>query len=230
MNIIYHGHSCVEVRTEQASFMIDPFLKDNPLAQTDPRDVKVDYVLLTHGHGDHIGDALEIARQNDATIIATFELATYMGWKGAKAHAMNLGGTHAFDFGNVKMTHAFHSSALTLDDQQQIVYLGMPGGFIIELKEGKTIYHAGDTGLFSDLKLIGEQHDIDLAFLPIGDNFTMGPKDAVTAAEWTKSKRVVPIHYNTFPVIEQDPKAFANALQEKQIEGILLEPGAEYEL
>lgn len=230
MKVIYHGHSCVEVRAREASLIIDPFLRDNPASQTNPDDVRVDYILLTHGHGDHVGDAMEIAQKNDATVIATFELATYFGWKGVKSHPMNLGGSYTFEFGKVKLTYAFHSSALTLDENQQIIYMGMPGGFVIECNEGQTLYHAGDTGLFSDLKLIGEQHDIDLAFLPIGDNLTMGPDDAVTAAEWTRSNRVVPIHYNTFPVIEQDADAFADRLKEKGIEGWVLQSGEETEI
>ncbi|GAB7388655.1 metal-dependent hydrolase [Bacillaceae bacterium] len=230
MKIVYHGHSCVEVRTEKARLLIDPFLSGNPRAKVKPEEIRADYVLLTHGHQDHVADALAIAKQNDATIIATYELATYYSWQGAKTHPMNLGGARSFSFGKVKMTQAFHSSALTFDDERKIVYLGMPGGFLIEA-EGKTLYHAGDTGLFGDMKLIGERNKIDVAFLPIGDNFTMGPDDALVAAEWLKAKKVVPIHYNTFPVIEQDAAAFVDRLrQEKGIEGILLEIGGELEL
>jgi L-ascorbate metabolism protein UlaG (beta-lactamase superfamily) len=137
---------------------------------------------------------------------------------------MNLGGSVALPFGKVKMTNAFHSSGVVLDDQKQIVYMGMPGGFVIELG-GKTIYHAGDTGLFGDMKLLAENHNIDLAFLPIGDVFTMGPDDAVKAAEWVEADFVVPIHYDTFPPIKQDGAAFVERLAELDIRGKALKPG-----
>jgi len=225
MEIIYHGHSTVQITHEGTSFIIDPFLTHNPIAKTKVEDVKVQYILLTHGHSDHIGDALEIAKQNDATIIATFELATYFAWQGAKVHAMNTGGSHPFDFGRVKFTQAFHSSRMTFDNEQKITYLGMPCGLILTIGD-KTIYHSGDTALFGDMKIIGELSPVDLAFLPIGDNYTMGPEDAAIAAEWVKAKKVVPIHYNTFPLIQQDPVAFSERLGKKGIEGIIMEPSS----
>jgi L-ascorbate metabolism protein UlaG (beta-lactamase superfamily) len=208
--------------------LIDPFISGNPQAKTKPEDIKVQYVLLTHGHSDHILDAVQIAKQNDATVIATFELAEYMSWQGVKTHPLNLGGSYQFDFGKVKMTQAFHSSAI-IQDGQQIVYLGMPGGFLITIGD-RTIYHAGDTGLFGDMKLIGERNTIDLACLPIGDNFTMGPDDALVAAEWVKAKRVLPIHYNTFPLIQQDGEQFVRDLANKQIQGFALKPGESMQL
>lgn len=224
LDIKFHGHASVQLTTEGHSIMIDPFISGNPLAATRLEDISVQYILLTHGHMDHILDAVELAKANDATIIATHELATYLGWKGAKTFALNLGGVTTLPFGKVKMTQAFHSSAVVLDDEQQIVYMGMPGGFIIEIG-GKTVYHAGDTGLFGDMKLIGDSHDIDLAFLPIGDVFTMGPEDAVKAAEWVEADFVVPIHYDTFPPIKQDGDAFVAELAEKDIRGKALKPG-----
>jgi L-ascorbate metabolism protein UlaG (beta-lactamase superfamily) len=229
MEILYHGHSCIQVTHENHSLIIDPFLSDNPLAKTKPEDIKVQYVLLTHGHFDHIADAIQIAKQNDATVVATFELASYMSWHGVKTHSLNLGGSYTFEFGTVKMTQAFHSSAVVLDDQKQILYMGMPGGFLITIGN-RTLYHAGDTGLFGDMKMIGERNSIDLAFLPIGDNFTMGPADAVVAAEWLRAKRVVPIHYNTFPLIQQDAEQFVRDLASKQIEGYALKPGESLQL
>ncbi|MBO8171893.1 MAG: metal-dependent hydrolase [Bacillaceae bacterium] len=229
MEIQFLGHAAVQIDTGKHALIIDPFLSGNPKASVQPGDVKVDYVLLTHGHGDHVGDTIEIAKNNDATVIAPFELATYMGWQGLNVHPMHIGGSHTFDFGRVKLTQAFHGSGLTVDDEQRIIYMGMPAGIVLEI-EGKSIYHAGDTGLFSDMKLIGERHDIDLAFLPIGDNFTMGPEDALDAAEWVKAKKVVPIHYNTFPLIEQDGQGFVNRLKEKGIDGEVLNPGDKMKL
>ncbi|MBN6187996.1 metal-dependent hydrolase [Aneurinibacillus sp. BA2021] len=229
MKITYHGHSCVQVSHRGKSLIIDPFLTGNSLAKAKPEEIEVQYVLLTHGHGDHIGDALAIAKRNDATVVATHELATYLGWQGVKTHAMNLGGAHAFDFGSVKMTQAFHSSSIVLDDEQKIVYAGMPGGFLVTI-EGKTLYHLGDTGLFGDLKMIGERHSIDVAFVPIGDNFTMGPEDALQASEWVGAKLTVPIHYNTFPVIQQDAAAFVRQLEEKGLAGRVMNAGDELEI
>ncbi|WJQ82945.1 metal-dependent hydrolase [Brevibacillus brevis] len=224
LDIRFHGHSAVQVTSEGHSIMIDPFISGSSVAATKLEDISVQYILLTHGHQDHILDAVELAKKNDATIVATHELATYLSWQGAKTISMNLGGSVKLPFGKVKMTQAFHSSGVVLDDEKQIVYMGMPGGFVIELG-GKTIYHAGDTGLFGDMKLIGERHNIDLAFLPIGDVFTMGPEDALVAAEWVQADFVVPIHYDTFPPIKQDGEAFVAELAEKDIRGKALKPG-----
>ncbi|CAI8893532.1 conserved hypothetical protein [Brevibacillus sp. IT-7CA2] len=224
LDIRFHGHSSVQVTSEGHSIMIDPFISGSPVAATKLEDISVQYILLTHGHQDHILDAVELAKKNDATIVATHELATYLSWQGVKTISMNLGGSVKLPFGKVKMTQAFHSSGVVLDDEKQIVYMGMPGGFVIELG-GKTIYHAGDTGLFGDMKLIGERHNIDLAFLPIGDVFTMGPEDALVAAEWVQADIVVPIHYDTFPPIKQDGEAFVAELAEKDIRGKALKPG-----
>ncbi|ASJ52387.1 metal-dependent hydrolase [Brevibacillus formosus] len=224
LDIRFHGHSSVQVTSEGHSIMIDPFISGSPVAATKLEDISVQYILLTHGHQDHILDAVELAKKNDATIVATHELATYLSWQGVKTISMNLGGSVKLPFGKVKMTQAFHSSGVVLDDEKQIVYMGMPGGFVIEMG-GKTIYHAGDTGLFGDMKLIGERHNIDLAFLPIGDVFTMGPEDALVAAEWVQADFVVPIHYDTFPPIKQDGEAFVAELAEKDIRGKALKPG-----
>ncbi len=224
LEIQYHGHSCVQLTNEGHSLIIDPFISGNPQATTRVADIRVQHILLTHGHRDHILDAVELAKQNDATIVATWELANYLSWQGVKVMGINLGGSVSFPFGRVKMTQAFHSSGVVMDEQQQIVYMGMPGGFLVTMG-GKTIYHAGDTGLFGDMKLIGEMNQVDVAFLPIGDMFTMGPEDALTAAEWVKAKFVVPIHYNTFPPIEQDGDAFVAQLADRKIEGKAMKPG-----
>jgi len=224
VEIHFHGHSCVQITHEGHSLIIDPFLSGNPQAVTRPEEIRAQYILLTHGHQDHIQDAVALAKQNDATIVATYELANYLGWQGVKTMALNLGGSAAFPFGRVKMTNAFHSSGVVLDEVRQIVYMGMPGGFLITIG-GKTIYHAGDTGLFGDMKLIGELNQVDAAFLPIGDVFTMGPDDALIAAKWVNARFVVPIHYNTFPPIQQDGDAFVAKLAEAGIEGKAMKPG-----
>ena len=211
MKISYHGQSAVYVQTEKHHILIDPFITGNPLSDLDPDTVKADEVILTHGHGDHLGDTVAIAKRTGAKVIAINELAVYLEQQGLDTHGMNIGGGYQFDFGHVKFTQAFHSSAF-IEEDGTFIYTGMPAGLLLTV-EGKTIYHLGDTALFSDLKMYGEQNDIDLAFIPIGDNFTMGPEDALIAADWIQADVVVPVHYNTFPVIEQDPVAFTEKVR-----------------
>jgi len=225
VEVIYHGHSCIQLRTSSGqSLVIDPFLRGNELAVVSAEDIHTDYVLLTHAHNDHIADAEAIARSNNAPIVATFELANYMSWKGLQTLEMNIGGTVDLGFAKVTMIQAFHSSGIVLPEEQRIIYAGMPAGFIVRA-EGKTVLHAGDTCLFGDMKLIGERFNIDLAFLPIGDRFTMGPEDALQAAQWFGAKQVVPVHYDTFAAIQQDAEQFVSALADKGIEGKALRPG-----
>ncbi|MGM9985614.1 MAG: metal-dependent hydrolase [Bacillaceae bacterium] len=212
MKITYHGHSCVQLECAGKILLIDPFITGNPLSDLDPNTVEADYILLTHGHSDHVGDTVAIAKRTGATVIATFELGTLLQWQGVEhVHTMNTGGTYSFSFGTVTMTQAYHSSAYIDEETKTIHYAGLAGGFIIQ-SEDKTIYHAGDTDLFSDMRLLGEKYEIDVAFLPIGDNFTMGIDDAVIAACWLQAACVVPMHYNTFPVIEQNPAHFVEGL------------------
>jgi len=210
MKITYLSHSCFFIETESHRLIIDPFLTGNPLATVKATDVKCDYVLLTHGHADHLGDAVEIAKQNDATIIAVFELAMYCAAQGAKVRPMHIGGSGTFPFGRIKFTIAHHSSSV--DTGNGIVYLGNPAGILLTV-EGKTIFHAGDTGLFLDLKLIGEMNQIAVAILPIGDNFTMGIDDAVKAVEWLKPEITFPSHYNTFDLIKADAGEFVKKVE-----------------
>lgn len=226
LKVSYHGHSVVKVETGEHTILIDPFINGNGLCDLKEDEVKADYILLTHGHNDHVGDTVEIAKRNDALVIAPNELADYIGSKGVKVHNMHIGGSRVFEFGKVKFTQAFHGSSFVEEDGS-IIYTGMPSGILLTV-EGKTIYHLGDTALFTDLKMYGEMNDIDLAFIPIGDNFTMGPEDASVAAEWVNSKIVVPIHYNTFPVIEQDPEEFVKKLRSGQ--GKVMNPGEKIEL
>lgn len=226
MQISYHGHAVVKIESKGKVMIIDPFINGNSLTDLKVEELKVDYILLTHGHNDHVGDTYELAKKNDALVIASPELSTYFHWKGVKTHGMNIGGSYEFEFGKVKFTQAFHSSAYETEDEQ-IIYLGMPMGILLTI-EDQTIYHAGDTGLFSDMRMIGERNSIDLAFLPIGDNYTMGPEDAAYAASLLGAKMVVPIHYNTFPVIQQDPHRFVKLLPEGQ--GVVVEPGQSIEI
>ncbi|MFA5404263.1 MAG: metal-dependent hydrolase [Ignavibacteria bacterium] len=202
MKIIYHGHSFVQLESKKYSILIDPFVTGNPTAITNIDNLKCDFIILTHGHGDHISDAITIAQKYKATIISSFEIANYAGKFNVKAHPMGIGGSYNFLFGRVKLTIAHHSSSFS-DGK----YAGNPTGALITI-DGKTIYHAGDTGLFYDMKLIGEMNKIDIAFLPIGDNFTMGIDDAVKAAEFINAGITVPIHYNTFDVIKVNPEDF----------------------
>ncbi|ETT82607.1 metal-dependent hydrolase [Viridibacillus sp. FSL R5-0477] len=226
MKVSYHGHSIVKIQVNGYTILIDPFIKGNKLTDLKVEDQKPDVILLTHGHNDHVGDTVEIAKAVDALVVAPDELASYLSWQGVRTHPLHIGGSHVFDFGKVKLTQAFHGSSYTTENRE-IIYTGMPSG-ILFFAEGKTVYHAGDTALFSDMKLIGERHPIDLAFLPIGDNFTMGPEDAAYAVSFLKPKVVVPVHYNTFPVIEQDPNNFAEMVSITEVK--VLNPGEELEI
>lgn len=227
MKVSYHGHSVVKIETNGTTILIDPFLNGNPQTDLDAASVTADVIILTHGHGDHVGDTVEIAKRNQSLVIASAELSDLLSWEGVKTHAMSIGGAYTFEFGKVKLTQAFHSSSVVNQKNGTIVYAGMPTG-ILFTAEGKTVYHAGDTGLFYDMKVIGERQNIDVAFLPIGDNHTMGPEDAALAAEWLRASYVVPIHYNTFPNIEQDPRYFVSLL--KQGTGKALKAGEAIEL
>ncbi|WP_257346581.1 metal-dependent hydrolase [Pseudalkalibacillus decolorationis] len=226
MNVTYYGHSVVGIEANGNSIWIDPFISGNEQCHLRADEINADVILLTHGHNDHVGDTVDIAKRCNSLVVAPFELANYIGSKGIETHPMHIGGAYEFDFGTVKFTQAFHGSSFTEEDGS-VVYTGMPAGILFSA-EGKTIYHAGDTALFSDMKMIGERNRIELAFLPIGDNFTMGPEDASVAASWLRAKSVVPIHYNTFPVIEQDPEAFVDRLEGKK--GIVLKSGESIEL
>jgi L-ascorbate metabolism protein UlaG (beta-lactamase superfamily) len=226
MKVSFHGHSVVKVETNGKTILFDPFINGNNQTDLKVDNENPDVIILTHGHGDHVGDTVEIAKRSGSLVIANNEIANYLSFQGLNTHPMHIGGAYEFDFGKVKLTPAFHGSAM-ITDNQEIIYLGMPTGVLL-MAEGKTIYHAGDTGLFSDMKLIGERHPIDLAFLPIGDNFTMGPEDAAAAAEFLQAKMVVPVHYDTFPPIKQDPQIFIELLKDNN--GKIMKAGDSIEL
>ncbi|HET9002195.1 MAG TPA: metal-dependent hydrolase [bacterium] len=205
--LTYYGHSTWTLETKGTTILIDPFFTGNPQASVTGGDVRANFIILTHAHGDHYGDSVEIAKRTGATLISNFEIVNYCQKQGvANAHPLHLGGGHAFPFGRVKLTVAHHGSSFP-----DGTYGGNPAGVVIEF-EGKRLYDAGDTALFSDMTLIG-QPGLDVALLPIGDNFTMGPEDAAAAAKFLRARTVIPEHYNTWPVIAQDPEAFKRKVE-----------------
>lgn len=220
------GHSAVFLETPSHKVLIDPFLTDNPAASLKADKAQADFILVSHGHGDHLGDTIAIAQRTGATVITNFEISEWLAAQGLKkVHGQQHGGGFNHPFGRVKLTLALHGSMLPDGS-----YGGNPAGFLIYLKDGKKIYHAGDTGLFGDMKLIGEE-GIDLAILPIGDNYTMGPDDALRAVRLLQPKKVLPIHYNTWPIIAQDGLAWANRVQrETGTHVVVLKPGESMEL
>ncbi len=205
--LTYLSHSSFIINHDGHSIIIDPFINGNPTMPVAFDSLKPDFVVLTHAHGDHLGDGIALAKQHNATIIAVNELANYAASKGCKAHNMHIGGSWQFPFGRLKFTIAHHGSAAP-----DGTYMGSPAGVLLML-DGKTVYHCGDTGLFLDMKLIGELHPVDYMLLPIGDNFTMGIDDGVKAVEFVNPKLAIPMHFNTFPVIKADPGEFKRKVE-----------------
>jgi L-ascorbate metabolism protein UlaG (beta-lactamase superfamily) len=214
LNITYFGQSVLLVEHGQDAIIIDPFINGNPHTNIKVEDLKVNYIYVTHGHGDHLGDTVELAKQNNATVIAPVELATWISWQGVNVVPMHIGGEKEFSFGKLKLVEAIHGSSIVDEENKQIINVGPASGVLLKIA-GKTIYHAGDTALFRGMKTLGEYEQIDLAYLPIGNHFTMGIDDAVIAADWINAKQVVPIHYNTFPAIQADPNEFLEKLTKK---------------
>ena len=224
IKITWFGHSGFALDLNGTKVLIDPFLTGNPLATIDPNEVAADYILLTHAHGDHLGDTEAIAKRTGATVIATAEIAGWAQRKGLKAHAQNTGGGKQHAFGHVKLVRADHSSSFP-----DGTYAGEPNGIVLTA-DGKRLYFAGDTALYTDMRLIGNL-GIDAAFLPIGDNFTMGPADSIEAIKLIRPKIVFPIHYNTFDVIAQDASAWAQQVQnETDARAIIVDPGGDFSI
>ncbi|MBA4136713.1 MAG: metal-dependent hydrolase [Opitutus sp.] len=226
MRLTYIGHSTFVLETSSHRIVFDPFFEQNPTSRTKVKDLLCDYILVSHGHSDHCSDAVKLALRTGATIVANFEICEYFAKQGAKTHAMNPGGAHDFPFGRVKLVPAIHTSSF--DGEPGAPYAGIACGVLVTA-DGNTIYHAGDTALFTDMKLIGAAK-LDLALLPIGDNFTMGPDDALTALSFLKPKLAVPMHYNTWPVINQDAADFAQRAKRKGYRVNPLKPGESLEL
>lgn len=225
MKITFLGHSVVLIEKEGFKAIIDPFITGNELCPIEIDELNnLTHIFITHGHSDHIGDCIELAKKCDATVITNHEIAHYLTKNGLKVHAMHIGGRFKFDFGTVKMTPALHGSGI--EDGENMICGGNPCGFLIEI-DGKKIYHSGDTGLTLDMKLL-EDEKIDLAFLPIGGNFTMDIKDAVKACEFIKADKVVPMHYNTFDVIKADAKEFKNMAKSSEV--VILNPNDRIDL
>ncbi len=218
MKLKYFSHSAFLITLDNdIRLLIDPFIDGNPTCSATASDVEADYILLTHGHGDHLGDALSIAKRCNSLCICENELAGYITSKGLQAHNMHIGGSYSFEFGKIKLTQALHGSC-TPDKECN----GTAAGLLIFV-ENKIIYHMGDTGLFLDLQLIGKSHPVDYLFVPIGDNFTMGIDDAVTACSFVKPDCAIPIHYNTFDIIKADPFSFKKKVEKQGIKCQVLE-------
>lgn len=225
IKITWFGHAFFMIETNKATILIDPFIEGNKLCPVSVKDIKADYICITHGHGDHVGNATEIAKKSGSIIISNPEICAWLGTKGVKNfHSMQIGGSYKFPWGKLKMTMALHSSPMP-----DASYGGNPAGFIFSIDD-KKIYHAGDTGLFGDMKLIGEEK-IDLALLPIGDNYTMGPDDALKALNLINPCKVIPMHFNTFDVIKQNVVHWIKDVNASKLsEAIQLSPGESIEL
>ncbi|MDH3942991.1 MAG: metal-dependent hydrolase [Anaerolineae bacterium] len=224
-NFTWYGHGTMGLTIGEYEVLIDPFFEDNPAASISSGDVPADFILVSHGHGDHVADLELVAKRTGALVIGNFELATYFEEKGLETHGQHLGGGHHHPFGHLKLTLALHGSRLPDGSDG-----GNPAGFLLTTEAGERIYLACDTGLFGDMRLIGEE-GVDLAVLPIGDNFTMGPDDALRAVKLIQPKHVIPAHYNTWELIAQDGKAWgARVEKETDAKAHILKPGESFSI
>ena len=224
--LTWYGHATLGLETGGHRLIIDPFFSGNPAAPIAADAVEADFILISHGHGDHVGDGVDIAKRTGAMVITNFEIAAWFEGKGVKSvHAQHLGGGYKHPFGYLKLTLALHGSMLPDGN-----YGGNPAGFLLTTNDGKKIYLAQDTGLFGDMKLIGEE-GLDLAVVPIGDNFTMGPDDALRAVKMLEPKVVIPIHYNTWDLLAQDANIWAERVEkETKTKAVVLKPGESYSI
>ena len=225
LKVTWYSHASFLIESDGARLLVDPFITDNPLSPVTAEEVQADFIFVSHGHGDHVGDSVPIAKRTGATVVSNYEIQNWISAQGVENdHPLHIGGGFDWPWGRAKLTIAQHGSMLPDGS-----YGGNPAGILFYI-DGKKIYHACDTGLFYDMKLIGEE-GIDLAILPIGDNFTMGPDDALRAVKLIEPKQVVPIHYNTFDVIKQDPQAWAIRVnQETDTVAVVMKPGDTLEL
>ena len=225
MKITWLGHSAFLIEEDGKKVLVDPFITGNDAAPVKPDDIDCNIIAVTHGHGDHLGDAIFISKRKNVPIVAIYELAQYISSKGADAIGMNFSGTYEHDSIRLTMVPALHSAGITESDFSYDG--GLPAGFIIEIN-GKKVYHAGDTGLFGDMKIIGDIYKPDVALLPIGGLFTMDTKLAIIAAKWIKPKYVIPMHYNTWPPIQADPEEMREELENEGMKLIILKPGESF--
>jgi len=223
--ITWYGHATFGLETAGLHLLIDPYFTDNPVVKVTAKGVPADFILVTHGHGDHIGDTVAIARRTGATVISVAEICTWLRKQDVKTHAQHIGGGFHYPFGYLKLTNALHGSGLPDGSDG-----GNPCGFLLTTLDDKKLYFAGDTGLFGDMQLIGEE-GIDFAAIPIGDNYTMGPADALRAVKFLQPKQVLPIHYSTFDLLKQDANAWAQQVEATTSAKVdLLKPGESLEI
>ncbi len=223
--LTYFGHAALSLECGGYHIVIDPYFTNNPSATVSPDKVAADFILVTHGHDDHLGDTVAIARRTGATVISNGLICGWLRKQGIKVHNQQIGGGHHHPFGYLKPTFAVHGSSLP-----DGTYGGNPCGFLLTTGENKKIYIAGDTGLFGDMRLIGEE-GIDLAVLPIGDNYTMGPDDALRAVKMLQPRHIIPYHYSTFELIRQDPIPWAKRVEAKNCSKVhILKPGDSFTL
>jgi L-ascorbate metabolism protein UlaG (beta-lactamase superfamily) len=224
MELRFLGHACFELSDGDTTILIDPFLSGNPKAAISAEDAAATTILLTHGHGDHIGDTVDIAKRTGAPVVAIVEIANELGEEGVDVRDPNLGGTVKFDWGWVKLVPAWHTSTTPKGTANT------PAGLLINFKD-TVVYHLGDTSLFSDLQLVGKRHPIDVALMCIGGHYTMDRTDAVDAAELVGAKTIIPCHYNTFPPIETDAQAFKSDVESATRSSVVvLDPGQSHSI